>query len=290
MGAVADPRKARSEWDARVRQRWCAALADQRTGPGDGAMSTATSHRTARLAVPNQHGAWAFLLVPLILGFVVAGWSWLGLVFSAAWILAYPASYYLGRAVVIRWRRGTWSRLARRELGYARPWIVLAAIPSLALAVVRPWLLAVGVVLIVLWGVSVWLTRIGQERGASNDLLLVTQAALAVPLFWAMVHDSRPPADAWLAAFVCLVFFTGSVLHVKSLIRESDNPRWALASRVYNTASVGTALLSPWLLLPFGVAAIRAFAVPQGSRPAVVGAVEIVVSVLVVIGTGLALS
>jgi uncharacterized protein YcbX len=43
-------------------------------------------------------------------------------------------------------------------------------------------------------------------------------------------------------------------------------------------------LLSPWLLLPFGAAAVRAFAVPAGTRPAVIGAVETAVSVLVVVG------
>lgn len=253
-------------------------------------MTTATTRRQPRLAIPNQHGAWAFLLIPLILGFIVGGWSWLALAFSFAWVLAYPASYYLGRAVVIRWRRGNWSRLARRELGYARPWIVLAAIPSVMLVIFRPWLLLVGVVLALLWAVSVWLTRIGHERGASNDLLLVTQAALAVPLMWTIGHNTAPPGSAWMAAFVCLVFFTGSVLHVKSLIREADDPRWAIASRVYNCATVGMGILSPWLLLPFGAAAIRSFAVPRGARPAVVGAVEIVVSTLVVIGTGLAVS
>lgn len=252
-------------------------------------MSTATVSRAPRLAIPNQHGAWAYLLVPLILGVEVSGWSWPALLFSCAWVLAYPASYYLGRAVVIRWRRGTWSRLARRELGHAWPWVVLAALPSLALVVLRPWLLIVGALLGVLWLISVWLTRIGHERGASNDLLLVSQAALAVPLMWGVAHDSVPPADAWFAALVCLVYFTGSVLHVKSLIREAGNPRWAVGSRVYNLASVGMGFLSPWLLLPFGAAAVRAFAVPAGSRPAVVGAVEIVVSVLVVVGTALAL-
>jgi hypothetical protein len=253
-------------------------------------MSTVTAARRPRLAIPNQHGAWAFLLVPLILGFVVAGWSVAAGLFALAWVLAYPASFYLGRAVVIRWRRGQWSRLAQRELGYARPWIVLAALPSLALIVVRPWLVAVGALLGVLWGVSVWLTRIGHERGASNDLLLVSQAALAVPLLWAVGEDTWPPAQAWWAAAVCLVYFTGSVLHVKSLIREADDPRWALASRVYNTAALGMGLLSPWLLLPFGAAALRAYLVPRASRPAVVGAVEIVVSLLVVIATAAALS
>jgi hypothetical protein len=242
------------------------------------------------LKIPNQHGAWAFLLVPLILGFVLTGWSVAAALFACAWVLAYPASYYLGRAVVIRWRRGSWSRLARRELTYALPWTVAAAVPGVILVVLRPWLLLVGVVLAVLWAVSVWLTRIGHERGASNDLLLVTQAALAVPLLWAVGTDTAPPRAAWEAALICLVFFTGSVLHVKSLIREAGNPRWARLSRVYNTAAVGMGLLSVWLLIPFGAAAVRAYAVPAGSRPGVVGAVEIVVSVLVVLGAALALN
>lgn len=262
-------------------------------------MTTATaqsSPRSVRLAIPGQHGAWAFLVVPLLLGFVTVGWSATGGLFAVAWILAYPASYYLGRAVVIRWRRGTWSRLAKRELRDAVPWLVMAAVPSLVLLALRPWLLWVGAVLGALWVVSVWLTRTGHERGAGNDLLLVAQASLAVPLMYGIVTDSpalgvgqAAAADAWWAALICLVFFTGSVLHVKSLIREADDRRWAIASRVFHVAALGMGLISPWLLLPFGAAAVRAFVVPAGARPAVIGAVEIVVSVLVVVGAGLAL-
>lgn len=248
-----------------------------------------TAPKAVRVQVPNQHGAWAFLAIPLILGLMLTGWSIAVGLFCLAWVAAYPASYYLGRAVVIRWRRGTWSRLAKRELGYAWPWVGLAAIPSVVLLVLRPWLLGVGVLLALLWLVSVWLTRTGHERGASNDLLLVTQAALAVPLLWAVGENAWPDRQAWLAAFICLVFFTGSVLHVKSLIREADDPRWARLSRVYHVLALAMGLISPWLLLPFGAAAVRSFAVPAGSRPAVIGGVEIVVSVLVVIGSALAL-
>ena len=86
------------------------------------------------------------------------------------------------------------------------------------------------------------------------------------------------------------MFFTGSVLHVKSLIREADDRRWAIASRVFHVAALSMGLISPWLLLPFGFAAVRAFVVPVGARPAVIGAVEIVVSVLVVVGGALALA
>lgn len=279
---------------ADFRAGWChrpVALTGRAAIPFSGRlMTTAATQRPTRLAIPNQHGAWAFLIVPLVLGFVVTGWSMPAGLFAMAWVLAYPASYYLGRAVVIRWRRGTWSRLAKRDLKHALPWMVMAGVPSVVLVVLRPWLLAVGLVLAGLWSVSVWLTRTGHERGASNDLLLVTQAALAVPLLWAVGRDAWPDAAAWEAAFICLVFFAGSVVHVKSLIREADDPRWARFSRVYHVAALGMGFLSPWLLLPFGAAAVRAFMVPSGARPAVIGAVETVVSVLVVVGAALALT
>lgn len=242
-----------------------------------------------RFALPQQHGAWAFLAVPLVLGLVLAGATGVGLLFSAAWLLAYPASYYLGRAVIIRWRRGSWTGLARRELAAAVPWLVAEGALATILVLLRPWLLAVAVILAGAWWVSLWLARTGRERGVTNDLLLVLQAALAVPLLWAVTVDAAPPVDAWWAALVCAVFFAGSVLHVKSLIREADDRRWAIGSRLYNAAALGMGVLSPWLLLPFGAAAVRAFAVPAGTRPAIIGAVETVVSVLVVIGGALAL-
>lgn len=246
--------------------------------------------RRRPVVVPNQHGAWAFLAVPLLLGFALAGWSWIGACFAAGWILGYPASFYLGRAVVIRWRRGSWTRLAKRELQHAQPWIVFATIAAGILLALRPWLAAIGVGLALGWAGSLWLTRTGHERGVTNDLLLVSQAALAVPLLWAITINDWPPAEAWSAAGICAVFFTGSVLHVKSLIREADDPRWAVASRVFHLAALSLGLLSPWLQLPFGAAAVRAFAVPAGTKPAVIGAVETAVAALVVVGGALALA
>lgn len=245
--------------------------------------------RGLRLVLPPQHGAWAFLLVPLLLGFALLGWSVPGLVLTVAWVAAYPASYFLGRAVVVRWRRGRWSRIATRERDRARPWIVIAAAASLALLPGRPWLLAAGAGLALAWGASLWLSRTGHERGLGNDLVLVGQASLAVPLLAAMTTPGWPASVAWQAAGVCLVFFAGSVLHVKSLIREAGNRRWAVASRAYHLTALASLAWSPWLVLPFAAAALRSFVVPPGARPAVIGGVETVVAVLVVVGGALAL-
>jgi len=254
-----------------------------------GATSTPTDHRVIIWAVPRQHGAWAFLAVPLLVGLALSGWSLIGVWFAIGWLLAYPASYYLGRAVVVRWRRNSWTRAARRALQRAAPWAAGAAVIASVLVLLRPWLLPVGGALAMAWVASLWLSRHGRERGMANDLLLVSQAALAVPLLVAVSIDGVPPQEAWLAGGVVLVFFVGSVLHVKSLIRGSGDRRWALASRGYHGAALAVGLVSPWLLLPFGTAAVRAFAVPPGTRPAVIGAVEAGVSALVVVGVALAL-
>ena len=128
--------------------------------------------------------------------------------------------------------------------------------------------------------------RIARSRSkllAAATELLVESGPRAVTV------DAVPAMSAWQAAGICLVFFTGSVLHVKSLIRGAGDRRWAIASRVFHILALGLGLLSAWLLVPFGAAAVRSFVVPQGTRPAVVGAVETVISVLVVVATVAAL-
>lgn len=246
-----------------------------------------------RPSFPPQHGAWAFLLVPLILAAFLGAATWVGLLFAVTWVIAYPATYYGSRAAMTRIRRGSWSRIARRELRDGIPWLVVAAMGVLALLLLRPWAIVPGVAVVIVWGISAWLTWIGRERGIANDLLLVFLSALAVPLMWAVATDMPSlgaiPHAIWFATVVCAVFFAGSVIHVKSLIREADDPRWRVANIVYHVAALITATLASWWLVPaFAVALIRAVALRPGLKPGRIGMVEAVVSVLVIAGTVLA--
>ncbi len=245
-----------------------------------------TPRTSPRLTVPPQHGAWAFLALPLLLGLALTGVTWPGVVFAVTWVAAYPASYYLGRAVTVRVRRGAWSRIARRELSAAVPWLTVAALGAVVLLAVRPALVPVGVVLALLWTVSQWLTVAGRERGFGNDVLLVGQSVLALPLLWFVSTGSADvPGRIWLAAGVCATYFVGSVIHVKSLIREADDRRWRVADVTFHVAALLWALASPWLLVPFAVALVRSVAMRPTASPARIGAGEIVVSVLVFLAT-----
>ncbi len=252
-------------------------------------------HRSWRPAIPPQHGAWAFLIVPVLCGFAVAGASPAGWLFLAAWVCAYPVGYYLGRALTARARRGSWSRLARRERSRAIPWAVLTAALGLPLAVTRPWLLVAAALLGVLWGIGLVIAARRGERSMANDLMLVAQAAVALPLAVAVVAGlpaltgdlAGPTLEA---ALIVAAYLAGSVLHVKSLLREAGNVTFHRANVAWHgVLAVGAGLASPWWLVGFLPALARAVLLRPGIRPGVIGGVEAVVAVLVVAAAVLAL-
>ena len=237
--------------------------------------------------LPPQHGAWAFVAVPLVLGWSVTSWTPVLVPFSLAWVAAYPASYF---ALQVRYGRGR-----RRPTGPLALWGGAAgALGAVALAG-RPWLVWAGLVWAASFVVNAAFARRNDERSIANDLILVGQSASVLPvvaLLGLASYDSLVPPpigdvprDAWVLTAACAMWFTGSVLHVKSLIRERRDPRWMWTSRWYHMAVLPVAvLLSPWLAVPFGFSLVRAWAVTpaRGLRPAAIGAVEIVGSLLLV--------
>jgi hypothetical protein len=261
----------------------------------DDTKSGTKSDRPWRPSIPPQHGAWAFLTVPVLCGFAVAGASPAGWLFLAAWVCAYPVGYYLGRALTARARRGSWSRLARRERARAIPWVVLTAALGLPLALTRPWLVAAAALLGVLWGFGLVTAARRGERSMANDLMLVAQATVALPLTVAVVAGpsalAGDLAGATLQATgIVAAYLAGSVLHVKSLLREAGNVRFHRVNVAWHAVlALGAAIASLSWLVGFLPALARAVLLRPGMRPGVIGGVEAVVAVLVVAAAFLAL-
>lgn len=239
--------------------------------------------------LPPQHGAWAFLIVPLLLGLSTADPAWVMVPFAVAWVAAYPLSYF-----VLQWTRAP-QRRRPRYLAPLRLWAAVVAPLAVLLLVVRPWLVWAGLAWAASFAVNAAFARRNDERNLGNDLVQVFQSASALPVFWLLGQEAYTglvpppaadiPADVWVLTAACVLAFTGSVLHVKSLIRERRDPRWMWASRVYAVAVVPVAWwLSPWLTVPFAFLAIRAWAITpdRAPKPAVLGAVEAVGSLLLV--------
>lgn len=265
--------------------------------------SPAPSSRTVRSAplVPPQHGAWAFLGLPLVVGWTVVSWTPLLVALAVAWVAAYPASYFLLASLAERSRRHPQpARFVRPLLVWSVPTVVAAA----TLVWFRPWLVWVGLAYLAAFAVNLAYARRRDERALSNDAVFMAECAAMVAVTWGVgVGDggwAAPlpvPADVWVLTFSVALLLTGSTLHVKSLIRERADRRYARASRTFAVVSVPLAVGlaawwglpgGAWLLLPFAYFAVRAFAIRRPLRPGLIGVVELVGFVLLVVAALLA--
>jgi hypothetical protein len=251
--------------------------------------------------LPPQHGAWAFLGLPLIMGGLVAPATPLLALLAMAWIGAYPLSY-----AVLGMIRSPRPERFRRP---AAVWAMLVGPACAVFVVVQPWLLGAGAVLVILFAINAVYARRNDERSLVNDLVFILECSAIVPIMWGIgsAADSptgRPelpvPADVWLLAALCTLVLIGSTLHVKSLIRERADPRYASASKTYAMACLpaGAALALAWglpdgwwLLVPFVVLALRAWRPMRGQqRPGVIGAIELLCFVVTAAAAALAVS
>ena len=249
--------------------------------------------------LPPQHGAWAFLVLPLVLGAVVAPSTPLLLVLTLAWVAGYPWSYAaLG---LVR---------ARRPQRFRRPLLVWSAvvIPASAILVVaRPWLAWVGLAYLLLFAVNLQYARANNERALANDAVFAVECSAMVVVTWAVGEGTQTwtppplssvPLHAWLLTLVCFLVLIGSTLHVKSLIRERRDPRYARGSQWF---AIGCLALSipiafwwgwpsgAWLVVPFAALTIRAFLVPRHPmRPGGIGMIELGCFLLVALAALLA--
>lgn len=250
--------------------------------------------------VPPQHGAWAFLGLPLVVGIVVAPWTPVLLVLAIAWIAAYPCSYFL--LAVIKERSARHPRPER----YRSPLLIWSAVavPALVLLVaLRPWLVWPGVVYGLLFSVNAAFAFRRDERDLVNDAVFIVECALLVPIAWGTGVSDRtmnPPAlgivpvHVWILTIAVALLLAGSTVHVKSLIRERANPGFARMSEGLAIVSLVTALVLAiwwglpvglWLVPAFAYAVARSFALRGAAvAPVRIGMIELGAFVLLAIG------
>jgi hypothetical protein len=242
--------------------------------------------RIQRVWVPRQHGAWAMLAVPFLLGVAASRPSAWQIVLAGAALAA-----YLGSTAVQAWSR------ARRPPAYRAPILVygaVAAILGLVLVVAFPALL-LSLLIVVPAGLIVFGgARPGTRRDLANSLAQVAQALVLVPAA-AYVSGAFEPDLVLVYGLVAAGYLVGTVLVVRSVLRERGNDRFAAVSLAFHVGLVAGAIaLYPWpyWLLAIGLAA-RAAALPVAQRrlaggprplrPIHVGIVEIVASTAVVL-------
>lgn len=228
--------------------------------------------RVIRRWVPPQHGAWALLAVPYLAGVIAAGFTAWQLALLVAVLAGYPLSYY-GLMAVKTYRL---DRVGPQLAGYG----LVTAAALVPLLVARPALLFYAPAYVVLAAVNATFARYRRDRALLNDLAFVLECALLVPVAATVAGVG---AGAVTTAFVAaLLSGAGSVLFVKTMIRERGRSGYRRASVAFHVvALLVAALAAPVLAVPFGAYLLRAALLPgRDLRPGRVGLVELGCSVL----------
>lgn len=184
--------------------------------------------------VPNQHGAWALVLVPAISGLVLA----LRHSCFATWIipltLMWLPGWFAFNAATL------WAKLPRNRRPQIYPalatWLGISATFGLLALILGAgklfwWIL----VFFPLLSMALYLTWHKMERSWQSGLAttLAASAVVAVPLLPITTFQNFDKTilnlafTSWLVLFL---FFFGTVIHVKSLIRERRSDFWLKAN------------------------------------------------------------
>ncbi|MGC5053956.1 YwiC-like family protein [Micromonospora sp. DT48] len=239
--------------------------------------ATGSRPRKRRQFIPPQHGAWAMLLVPWLAAVLTLGLRWPHLPLLGAWLTGYLLSYYLLQAV----KTGRFGRFRVQLWTYGVPTALLGGLVLL----LRPDLLWYAPAYAVLLGVNVAYARRRAERALGNDLASVAQSCLMV--FVCATAAGQPPETVVTAFLAVTAYFIGTVLYVKTMIRERGSTSYYRASVGYHVASVALAAwLGPPLLGVFLLLLVRAVVLPRHRlTPKHVGLIEILASALVLVAS-----
>ncbi len=202
--------------------RPCSNLYDlsMRSIPADVARPGAT-----HLWVPHQHGAWAMLALPIFVGIAASRFVPGQLLLGAAAVAVYLAS-----ATLQAWLR------SRRRPSYVPSiitYVAAATVLGILLVLLEPRLILAAIVAAPAGAMTLAASRPGRPRELALSLAHVAQASVLAPAAMLLGGETRMWALG-MATVIVAAEMAGSVLAVRSVIRERDNVAFAARSVAYH--------------------------------------------------------
>lgn len=229
--------------------------------------------------IPNQHGAWAMIISPPIIGGILGGFTWKNILFIAFFIFGFFA-FFSGNL----WIK---SRGKKRFIPPILTWSSVSLVLGLLIAFFCPITIFWIPIFIPLLGTAFYEILRHNERGVINNLSTMLAAALSGAVSYDLstnVHSTFNWASyqqwwitittinsnnslvlnwthIWVILFLLIGYFTGTAWYVKTLIRERGKPLWLIANQIhhvlffclsilaYQNQQIHICLLLVWVIL-----------------------------------------
>ncbi|MNO38684.1 hypothetical protein D3C76_287920 [compost metagenome] len=231
--------------------------------------------------IPNQHGAWAMLIIPFLFGIVASEPGPIHILLFTCWLIIYLLMFALLQ----------WIRTGKAKY-YRTPVLVysLLLIPlALWLVLLQPAVVGQSLMFFPLFIVNAYYAKRKKERALINDIAAIVQFSLMVFISF-NIGGGTDYRGVTALFVVSVLYFVGTAFYVKTIIREKNNKRFYYYSAGYHLALV---LLSLWLLpwIMVGAATIlllRAIWFPRiGITVKQAGISEIICSIIVLMSVWL---
>lgn len=267
--------------------------------------------------VPDQHGAWAMVTVPIIIGIYLSGPVWQHALLFFTWIIGYFAFF----------AAGLWLRSKRRERYWppVRVYGIVTLAGLVLLIAFSPAILEWSPVFLVLIFLATWQSIVHQERSLLARTSTVLAAGMMIPVAYDMgtnyarsfrfldwLHHAPPITDfpgqspaggatgwtwVWVVTFCITAYYWGSIPYVKTLIRARESVVYLAVSSLSHAAiTVAVGFLAYWQMVTWFhfavwvVLTVRAVMMPTAARawgvrwrPKIIGWGEVVASIFVVV-------
>ncbi|WP_158256142.1 YwiC-like family protein [Corynebacterium sp. 13CS0277] len=191
--------------------------------------------------VPDQHGAWVMVIVPILLGIIITGPQLLDIPLAVAWFAGYFAFFALGLWLKVPAKR------KRTFVPALATYAAISAMASLIVIVGAPRVLWAACWFAPLVAVAVYEAYRKRPRSVASGMSTTLASAALIPTCGLLL----PPGTAdWRALLVaCAVvalYQCGTILFVKTMIRNRGDRRWLAWSIGYHVLAAG-AVIGLWL-------------------------------------------
>ncbi|WP_183192889.1 YwiC-like family protein [Brevibacillus nitrificans] len=193
--------------------------------------------------LPHEHGVWAMMLVPFLLGTAIGQARWQHLLMGGALVVGYFAVH--GALTVLRR-----PQKGREALPTVTTFGILGLLLGGPLFAMNPAAFLPLVWMIPFLAMSVWFVVKKRERDFWNDVCAIVAFTMLLPLAAKLGDAAAAGAgtgveELALGMLLNVLYFIGSVFFVKSVFRERNNIRFTYIGIAYHAALLLLPLLLP---------------------------------------------
>ncbi len=233
--------------------------------------------------IPREHGAWAMLIVPYLIGMFASEVTWLHLIFFIGILAFYFASAPL--LTVVRQ-----PKLKKIAVPSFFIYVTIGAIFTFPVLYLHPEIILISLFIIPFFLLNIVFAKLKKERLFFNDLCAIIALSFLVVISY-YIGTGTIEAITFILMAINIIFFTASVFHVKTLIRENGNKKFLWKSNVFHGFTVIIFIIvgMPLISLLFLISSIKSWMMQKQKKykPIQIGLIEIANSVIFVIGVGI---